>query len=267
MPTRAGKTAPSANEEAVLLEIEEYRRLREYEREYWWHVGRRFLLSAMLRSGVSEDRERPGLDIGCGTGANATVLEPYGRFVGSDVSAELYRAGLPRPVHPVLLAGGETLPFADTTFGLCTFFDVLEHIDDENSFLREVRRVLRPGAFVLLSVPAYPFLWSEHDVSLHHRRRYVRRTLRDALTRNGFEVVRLSHGMASVFPLIAGYRLLARLAPRRREPQASYVRTPALLNRLLSVLLEIESLWLRRADLPFGTSLLCLARKGMGSFS
>lgn len=243
------------------MELEEYRRLREYEREYWWHVGRRFLLSAMLRTGVDEDRERTGLDIGCGTGANSEILEPYGRFVGSDVSAELYRPGLPRPAHPVLLATGEALPFAESAFGLCTFFDVLEHIEDEDSFLQEVRRVLRPGGFVLLSVPAYPFLWSEHDVSLHHRRRYVRRTLRDALTRNQFEVVRLTHGMASVFPLIAGYRLLARLAPRRREPRTSYVRTPALLNRLLCAQLELEALWLRGTDLPFGTSLLCLARK------
>ncbi len=243
------------------MELEEYHRLREYEREYWWHVGRRFLLSAMLKAGVSENRERSGLDIGCGTGANAGILEPYARFVGTDVSVELYRPGLPRPAHPVLLAKGEALPFADGAFGLCTFFDVLEHIDDEDAFLKEVRRVLQPGGFVLLSVPAYPLLWSEHDVSLHHRRRYVRRTLRDALTRNHFAVVRLTHGMASVFPLIAGYRLLARLRPGRRAPQTSYVHTPALLNRLLSSLLELEAAWLRRLGLPFGTSLLCLARR------
>lgn len=242
------------------MELEEYQRLRAHEREYWWHVGRRHLLSAMLRSGVPVDRERRGLDIGCGTGANSEILEPYGRFVGSDVSAELTRSGCPRPAHPVLLAKGEALPFADGAFGLCTFFDVLEHIDDEDAFLKEVRRVLQPGGFVLLSVPAYPFLWSEHDVSLHHRRRYLPRMLRDVLTRNRFVVIRLTHGMASVFPLIVGYRLLARWKPGRRPPQTSYVRTPALLNRLLSALLELEACWLRRQGLPFGTSLLCLAR-------
>jgi len=243
------------------MEIREYHRLREHERSYWWHVGRRSLLSALLRWGVPADPGRRGLDVGCGTGENFALLSSYGRFLGMEVTGELFGEGMERPPRPVMIARGEALPFADGSLGICTFFDVLEHIEAEDEFLREVRRVLRPGGFVVLSVPAYPFLWSEHDVSLHHFRRYVRRTLKDALVRNGLTVVRATYAFASVLPAVAAVRLVGRLIPRRRAPQTTYVTTPEPFNSLLVRLIELEAAWLSRADLPFGTSLLALARK------
>jgi len=243
------------------MEPREYERMREHERAYWWHVARRALLADLLRWGVPEDASRPALDLGCGTGANFGLLAPYGRFFGSEVEGSLWAEGRERPSRPVLLARGERLPFADGTFGLCTFFDVLEHVEAEDAFLTEMRRVLRPGGRVFLSVPAYKFLWSDHDVSLHHFRRYTRGSLRDALTRNGFEVVRITYAMATIFPLVAGYRLLSKLRPGTGDAQASYVEAPEWLNRLLTKVVSSEGAWLERADLPFGTSLFALARR------
>jgi SAM-dependent methyltransferase len=244
------------------MERAEYERLREYERSYWWHVGRRALLSDMLRWGVPQDPARPGLDLGCGTGANFALLEPYGRFFGSEMEGSLWAGGRPKPPRPVVLARGEALPFADGTFGLCTFFDVLEHIEAEDAFLREVGRVLRPGGWVFLSVPAYEFLWSDHDVSLHHFRRYTRGALKDVLARNGLAIVRVTYAMATIFPLIAGYRLLSKLRAPSADAHTSYVELPAWVNRLLTKVLASEGRWLERADLPFGTSLVALARRG-----
>jgi SAM-dependent methyltransferase len=244
------------------MEPVEYERMREYERSYWWHVGRRSLLVDMLRWGVPEDRARPALDLGCGTGMNFALLEPYGRFFGSEVEGGLWAAGRSKPSRPVVLARGEALPFADATFGLCTFFDVLEHIEGEDAFLRDVARVLRPGGWVFLSVPAYQFLWSDHDVSLHHFRRYTRGGLKDVLARNGLAIVRVTYAMATIFPLVAGFRLLSKLRPATGDAHASYVHTPEWLNRLLTRVLASEGRWLERADLPFGTSLFALARRG-----
>ncbi|MFQ5473771.1 MAG: class I SAM-dependent methyltransferase, partial [Dehalococcoidia bacterium] len=208
------------------MEIREYHRLREHERVYWWHVGKRALLSAILRWGVRPDPQRPGLDVGCGAGGNFALLEPYGRFFGSEVSGELYGRGRERPPRPVVLALGGALPLADESLGICTFFDVLEHVEDDDGFLQEIRRVLRPGGFVLVSVPAYQFLWSDHDVSLHHHRRYVRRTLTGSLKRNGYEVIRASYGFAGILPAVAVVRWITRLFPRRNGPTSSYVPTP-----------------------------------------
>jgi SAM-dependent methyltransferase len=244
------------------MEISEYRRLREHEQTYWWHAGKRAMLSSLLRWGVPPDPARRGLDIGCGAGGNLPDLAPYGRFVGTEVTAELYGPGMERPLRPVVLARGEALPFADGSLSLCTFFDVLEHVEREDDLLGEVRRVLRPGGWVFLSVPAYPFLWSEHDESLHHFRRYVRGTLVDALTRNRFAVLRATYAFASTFPGVAAVRLLSRAFARPgAPPRTSYVTTPEPFNSLLVRILELEAKWLAWGDLPFGTSLFALARK------
>jgi SAM-dependent methyltransferase len=244
------------------MERDEYHRLQEHEETYWWHVGRRDLLAAMLRRSVPPSSTRLGFDIGCGTGTNFAWLAPYGRFFGSEVTGELWSEGRPRPARPVAIARGESLPLRSASIGICTFFDVLEHVDDDVGFLREVRRVLVPGGIVLLSVPAYPFLWSEHDVSLHHKRRYLRRTLQQAVRGSGLGVVRTTYGMSTMFPLIAGWRLLTKPLPRRGPAKTSYVTTPEPINALLTRVLRAEAALLERVDLPFGTSLFCLATKG-----
>ncbi len=244
------------------MERDEYHRLREHEEKYWWHVGRRDLLAAMLRRSVPRSTSRVGFDIGCGTGANFAWLAPYGRFFGSEVTGELWSDGRPRPVRPVAIARGESLPLRSASVGLCTFFDVLEHVEDDVGFLREVRRVLVPGGIVLLSVPAYPFLWSEHDVSLHHKRRYVRGTLHESVRSAGLHVARTTYGMATMFPLIAGWRLLTKPLPRRGPAKTSYVETPGPMNALLTRVLRAEAVVIERMDLPFGTSLFCVATKG-----
>jgi SAM-dependent methyltransferase len=244
------------------MEKEEYDRLRRYEENYWWHVGRRDLLAALLRKHVERSPVRLGLDIGCGTGSNLSLLEPYGKFFGSEITSELYQDGRPRPTRPLFLARGEALPLRDESLGICTFFDVLEHIDDDVGFLREVRRVLVPGGYILLSVPAYSFLWSEHDVSLHHKRRYVRSTLEAALRGGGLEILRMTYGMTTMFPLIAGFRLLTKPFPKKRPPRTSYVATPGPMNQILTAAIRAEARFLERGNLPFGTSLFCLAQKG-----
>ena len=243
------------------MEHREYQRLREYSRSYWWHVGKRALLRSVLDQGVPRDASRPAVDIGCGAGDSFEMLAPFGRFVGSEVTGELWEPGMERPPRPVFLAEGGRLPFADGSLGLCTFFDVLEHVEEEDAFLTEVRRVLRPGGFALVSVPAYMFLWSDHDVSLHHHRRYVRGTLKGALTRNGLRVLRCTYGFAGILPAVTVYRVLGRWLRAAGDPSSSYVRTPEPLNRLLIAWLRAEAWWLRRADLPFGTSVIALAKR------
>jgi SAM-dependent methyltransferase len=245
------------------MEPQEYARLREHERSYWWHVGKRAHLSALLRWGVPPDPDRPGLDVGCGAGGNFPILAPYGRFFGSEVERDAWpEDGADLPQRPVVLARGERLPFADASLGLCTFFDVLEHVEDERGFLAEVYRVLRPGGLVLVSVPAYMFLWSGHDVSLHHFRRYERRTLVGALAGAGFQVLRATYAFAVTFPAVCAVRLLGRLLPGGRAPRTSYVLPPAPLNSLLARVIELEARWVGWSDLPFGSSVMALARRG-----
>ena len=244
------------------MEREEYRRLHEHEERYWWHVGRREMLATVLSKDVPRSASRRGLDVGCGTGSNFGILAPYGRFFGTEVVREaLGEPGQLRP-RPVALARGEALPFGDGTLGMCTMFDVLEHVEDEARMLGEIRRVLQPGGWILLSVPAYMFLWSDHDVSLRHFRRYDRGGLKRALVAAGLRPLRITYAMASILPPVAIVRRLLRARPRDGKPRSSYIATPAPLNILLTGILCLEAAWLAHADLPFGTSLLALARRG-----
>ncbi|HEX8207486.1 MAG TPA: methyltransferase domain-containing protein, partial [Solirubrobacteraceae bacterium] len=145
------------------------------------------------------------------------------------------------------------LPFGDGAFDLLLATDVLEHVDDDAAALRELRRVAAPGALLLVTVPAHPRLWSEHDVALHHRRRYRRAELLERVRGAGWDPVVVTWWNAF---------LLAPIAVARRVGRSS--ETPSRANRLLDALLAIEARLVRSGtDLPAGVS-LALAAKADG---
>src|SRR5205823_1375608 len=120
-----------------------------------------------------------------------------------------------------------------------------------------------PGGALIASVPAYRFLWSGHDIALHHQRRYSRRELRDLLREAGFEMPRLTFLMTALFPFVVAFRVLDRLKRRStgEEPQAHLVPVSDRVNALLLGLQNAELAVARHVTLPFGVSLLAVARK------
>ncbi len=155
------------------------------------------------------------------------------------------------------------LHFGDETADLVTMFDILEHVPDERPLLGEIRRVLRPDGLLVITVPAFQFLWSEHDVALHHYRRYTRHNLTRLLTDEGLEIVSASYVITFSFPIIVLYRIL-KGAVNLLHPhasKASYVRLPAGLNAFFTRILAWESKLLAYVNFPFGTSVLVVATK------
>lgn len=147
----------------------------QLETRHWWFVGRGSLFLRLLARHL-EARPQRILDVGCGTGNNVRRLTRYGSVVGLDCSAEALAYCRRRVPAPASLTGGTMarLPFADGAFDVVTAFDVLEHDADPQACVAEVRRVLRPGGWFLASVPAYRFMWGDHDRVAHHFRRYER---------------------------------------------------------------------------------------------
>lgn len=194
-----------------------------------------------------------------------TYLASYGKARGVDIDEEAVGYCHERGLLDVRLGAIEALPFDVGSFDLVTALDVVEHLDDDVAALRELRRVLRPGGHLLMTVPAHRFMWGDQDEVNLHKRRYVAAEVRDRLTTSGFEVRRLSYLNAFLFPPIAAVRLLRRLEHRvwPRTTHKSDFRYPAPrpLNFLLAVIFGAEGPIVRRFNIPIGVSILALARR------
>jgi SAM-dependent methyltransferase len=160
------------------------------------------------------------------------------------------------------------LPFADRAFEVVGAFDVVEHCDPEEVALAELHRVLEPGGRLLLSVPAYQWAWSDHDVANGHHRRYTRARAVTAVRAAGFDVVRVTYAFATVFPAFVAERVVRgvrhRLAPAHRAGPADVVDVPqvsAPVERLLLGLCRWDERVLTNRDLPFGSSVFLAAVK------
>jgi SAM-dependent methyltransferase len=230
------------------------------EESYWWFVGRRAILDRLLRRFAL--RTHLAVDLGCGSGRNMLLLARHCDYVmGFDRSPAALKLAAARG-FPIVCADGQSIPLADSSVNLLCAFDVLEHLDDDMRALSEIHRVLQPGGFLLVTVPAYRFLWSEHDEALLHRRRYVATELHIKMTRSGFRVLKRSYAVFFFFVPIVLYRLFRGVFPKDPfAPRASHVMLPAFANNLLVALLRIEAWLMGKINLPWGTSIVVLAQK------
>ncbi len=194
----------------------EYARMFENEDRYWWFVSRRELVIDLIARYVKVPNPVI-VDVGCGTGATANALGRFGRVVGVDFSPLALEACASRGLGELVRARAEAIPLASSSVDAIVATDILEHLDDDLAALAEFRRILRPGGQAVITVPAYQFLWSEHDLALMHRRRYRALQLGERADLAGFRRVRLGYALSLLFPLALG-RVLKRVHWRQFSP-------------------------------------------------
>ncbi len=233
-----------------------YQEMYDLEGSHWWFRGRRAVIGALLGRVELPDSPRL-LDAGCGTGFNLTVFG-YQDACGVDPAAEAVAFCHRRGLRGVRQAGLDDLPFADDSFDLLMACDVIEHVNDDVGALVELRRVASAGAVLLLTVPAYQWMWSEHDVQLHHVRRYTLPQLRESAVRAGWEMIHGTYFNFLLLPLAAALRL----GPlRSKQGHTDLDKTPPGLNRMLELPLRIEAAAIAHgARLPAGVSVGMLCR-------
>jgi len=238
------------------------------ETRHFWFRGFRRFVTPLIRSAVGGRTAPLMLDCGCGTGANLELLGRFGRAYGFDLSELGLRLAREAGRSSIARATVTAAPFPSGRFDLVTSFDVLYALDeqDERAAVGELFRVLKPGGFALVNVAAMPMLTGDHSVLSRERRRYTRSSLRLLLERAGFTIVRLTYTNAILFVPLAIVRAFHRWRGLSTEASARQeITVPAApVNSALGALLGLESLWLRAVDSPFGSSLLCLARKPDG---
>ncbi len=247
------------------------------EDRHWWFASRTRAILAYLDRYVGLGRNLRVLDVGCGAANMTHHLRHYGQVVGVDSN--------PRPLAIARQRGleahqgtADNLPFEAGQFDLVALLDTVEHVPAEGAVFEECRRVLqgpdaatgKPGGRLLVTVPAFMFLWSRNDVINMHQRRYTVPELRAKLARHGFKVLRISYNNFFIFPLAAALILLRRgraepelTSPHFDEEAYQVEMEPAspLVNRVLTWVGKLETALLRQISLPFGTSIIAVAEK------
>jgi SAM-dependent methyltransferase len=235
------------------------------EDKHWWFLGRRRIFLKLLDRHFPKSegaRKHRILDVGCGTGTLLKYFSRYGVAQGVDMDEDAIAFCHMRGAHRVQKVGPLPLPFDDNTFDLITILDVLEHIDDDEGTLRELYRILRPGGMLMVSVPAYQFLWGPQDEISKHKRRYIAPQIRALLKQTGFQVKKLSYFNTILFPAVAVIRMLRPYLPRTFQVDSDCTITKlGPLNRLLARLFALEAPIVKHVSLPFGVSILGLAHK------
>jgi SAM-dependent methyltransferase len=235
------------------------------EQSHFWFRGFRQYMQPALTRATAGVRSARILDCGCGTGSNLEMLAPYGRAVGFDltrIGTEFAKSH----GHLVAQASIGEIPFRSGAFDLVTSFDVFQVLPDdvEQSAIREMARVLKPGGWILLHVAALQVLHGKHSVLSEEKRRYTPARLRSLVAGAGFDIDRLTFDHFSLLPLMLPVRAWHRLTAKDGVVAAGEgeITVPiAPVNAALTALVSLEALALRAVDMPIGSSLMCLARK------
>lgn len=241
----------------------EYERMYNLEETYWWFQGRKHIVAGILsRLPLAPHAGARVLDMGCGTGL---MLEHLGkRFwaVGLDFSNLALLFTSRRGVQRLIRADVENLPIQSQAFDIITALDLAEHVERDDLLLKGILHALKPGGYLVLTAPAYPFLWSEHDEALHHFRRYTSKDLQAKIQRAGFQVERLTGCISFTLVPIVLFRLLQKLRyDSNSKPKTHLIKLPRWANWLMFASVKIEGFLLRWINIPFGVTLLAVARK------
>jgi SAM-dependent methyltransferase len=236
------------------------RSLLEAEDSHYWFRARRRILGDVIRSLPLPASPRI-LDVGCGGGRFLIDLAQVGVVSAIEPLPASFEVAQARGVADVRRNGIDDIPFEPHAFDLITCLDVVEHIEDDVGAFRAMREMARPGAHLAVTVPAYQWLWSDHDRINHHFRRYNRRSLDASGVAGGWQPVRWTYFNASLLPPAVLVRSIERARHRRVASERVLVHTPPLANRLLHQPLRVEAALLRAGvRLPAGLSLLAVFR-------
>lgn len=242
-----------------------YNDLYSLEDTHWWHKAKRSLVVFFIERYVSKNRsysKEQGLkllDAGCGTGKNIEEFSKFGTTWGIDFAEEAINFCKKRGLKNITRGSLERLPFMKNFFDCITALDVLEHVDDKRA-LKEINRTLKKSGILVLTIPAYPFLWSRWDEVLHHKRRYTKYTISQVLKKNGFRILKISYCYSFLFIPVFITRSIKNLIYKNYYP-SDFLISNKFLNAFFLGLASIERTVIEHISIPFGTSIIAVAEK------
>lgn len=236
-----------------------YRQFYEVEKKHWWFVARQHIVRDVIDQRLELVRHSKVLDVGCGTGA---ILESLaGKFDAYGIDNEQLAIEFckKRGINNLYRGTLETFPSSQDQFDLVTLLDVIEHTDDDLALLCQVHKVLKPGGTVLITVPAFRFLWGKHDDINHHKRRYIKSEIERLLVDGGFSVQMVSYYNTFLFPAALIQRLIQRIFRPSDDKTLSIPSEFA--NRVMTFIFSSERFFIRRISFPVGLSIIAMGSR------
>ncbi|MDH3666687.1 MAG: class I SAM-dependent methyltransferase [Paracoccaceae bacterium] len=236
-----------------------YLRMSEQDSQHWWFVARRQILADQIAA-LDLGADARVLEAGCGPGGNLEMLSRFGNLAAFELDDQARQVASVRSgVDVDSGALPDQISYPAETFDLVAAFDVVEHIERDRESVRSMAELLRPGGRLMISVPAYQWLWSRHDERHHHWRRYTRQEIEALIQEAGLRIEKSTHFNTLLFPLIMLVRFFKNLLGIADRPDD---RTPGpMVNGLLRRIFAAERYWLRHGSFPVGVSILCIACK------
>lgn len=241
------------------------------EDDHWWFASRTRALNTVMSQHLPRTPNFRLLDIGCGAGNMIHHLSQFGAVNGLEIDARPVKVARQRGYTVEQYDATKPMPFAEASFDAITALDVIEHNEDDIAILKDSHRALKPGGHLIITVPAFMFLWSHNDVLNAHVRRYTAGELHTKLQQTGFKPLRISYNNFFVFPVAAallGVRQLIHGKPDLAshhfdadEYQVEMEPSSPPVNAILTAVGMVEAALMSRIDLPVGTSLLAIAQK------
>ena len=227
------------------------------ENEHWWFISRRSIISKFIKS-LNINKGGYILEIGCGTGGNLNMLAKFGNVVGMEINegAKKYAEEVHENKYEIRLGSSpHNITFKDVgKFEMCCLFDVLEHIEEDVLSLKYIKRMMKPEGIILITVPAYPWLFGPHDMALEHKRRYTKAELINKANEAGLEAIRYSHFNTILFPIVLVRRIIEKLRMDNKEIVMD--RPNKLTNYILKLIFGFEQEILKKYNLPYGASII-----------
>ena len=238
------------------------------ERNHWWFLARAEILKSLIRKYISPTKPFKILNVGVATGATSILLQQFGEVTSLEYDKDCCEFVRLNVGIDVIHGSLTELPFLDSNFDLVCAFDVLEHIENHEKATQEISRVLKPGGTAFVTVPAYNFLWSEHDEINHHFRRYTARSLRNTFQQSSnLTEIKSSYFNSIFFTPIAIVRVLSKLNFRKNKVpsiQSDFqkFKSNSLINKLLYHIFKCEKYFLiRKLSFPVGVSIFSILKK------
>jgi SAM-dependent methyltransferase len=246
-----------------------YKEYYHLERKNWWFIVRRKILQERISRLLNNPKDLEILNAGAATGSTSEMLSVFGNVVSLEYDEECCRFTREILTTPLVQGSILEMPFAGEHFDLVCAFDVIEHVEDDAVAVAEMYRVCKPGGYVAITVPAYMFLWGQHDVINQHYRRYTIKQLKTLAGQHNGKIIYTTYFNSGLFIPIAAFRILMRMVEKiniRKKQDASsdheVFGTEGFFNKLLSGIFSIDRILLKcGVRFPMGVSIMLFFKK------